>query len=411
MAPHREGALLAEARARGREEGPQGPGGLGERLPAHHQQQAADQDAGRPRRASSCACPEGKWRVKMFQAYGANPSPMKFSEVFTALQTGVMDGAGESVHADLLGEAAGGAEVPVAVRPRLHAGLPDRRQDQWDSLPRRRAQGPRGHGEGDAGLRLRRTRAKDDDDLLGKLKAAGMQVNDVDKDAFVAASKPIYEEFGKEVRGREGSDRPRRRARASRPHGGRDGRAAAGAPRSGALARFRARYGRVLEWVVIVLMVALAVEVTAGVVFRYVGRSLVWYDEVASVLLAWLTFYGVGARVGQARAHRLPGARRRCCRGRARRGRDIVAAGRRDRVLRAARLGRRRRSCRCCRRHAGEPAVGADERRAVGDPDLVGADHRRRGHASGRPASARRAAARPAGATLADGAALTRARR
>ena len=36
--------------------------------------------------------PEGKWRVKMFQAYGANPSPMKFSEVFVALQTGVMDG-------------------------------------------------------------------------------------------------------------------------------------------------------------------------------------------------------------------------------------------------------------------------------------------------------------------------------
>src|SRR5687768_3182621 len=36
--------------------------------------------------------PEGKWRVKMFQTYGANPSPMKFSEVFTALQTGVMDG-------------------------------------------------------------------------------------------------------------------------------------------------------------------------------------------------------------------------------------------------------------------------------------------------------------------------------
>ena len=36
--------------------------------------------------------PGGKWRVKMFQAYGANPSPMKFSEVFAALQTGVMDG-------------------------------------------------------------------------------------------------------------------------------------------------------------------------------------------------------------------------------------------------------------------------------------------------------------------------------
>jgi TRAP-type C4-dicarboxylate transport system permease small subunit len=39
-------------------------------------------------------------------------------------------------------------------------------------------------------------------------------------------------------------------------------------------------------------MVALAAEVTAGVVFRYSGHSLVWYDEVATILLAWVTFYG-----------------------------------------------------------------------------------------------------------------------
>ena len=45
------------------------------------------------------------------------------------------------------------------------------------------------------------TAAKDETELLGKLKQAGMQVNDVDKDAFVAASKSIYEEFGKEVAG------------------------------------------------------------------------------------------------------------------------------------------------------------------------------------------------------------------
>lgn len=40
------------------------------------------------------------------------------------------------------------------------------------------------------------------------------------------------------------------------------------------------------------LMVALAVVVTAGVVFRYSGSALVWYDEVASILLAWVTYYG-----------------------------------------------------------------------------------------------------------------------
>src|SRR5687768_12534269 len=42
----------------------------------------------------------------------------------------------------------------------------------------------------------------------------------------------------------------------------------------------------------IVLMITLAVEVTAGVIFRYSGHSLVWYDEVATILLAWVTFYG-----------------------------------------------------------------------------------------------------------------------
>jgi len=61
---------------------------------------------------------------------------------------------------------------------------------------------------------------------------------------------------------------------------------------AGPLQRLRQRYGLLLEWVVMVLMVALAVEVTLGIVYRTLGQSLVWYDEVASVLLAWLTFYG-----------------------------------------------------------------------------------------------------------------------
>lgn len=66
--------------------------------------------------------------------------------------------------------------------------------------------------------------------------------------------------------------------------------------------RFRGRYGLVLEWVVMFLVVALAVEVTLGIVFRMIGHSLVWYDEVASVMLAWLTFYG-SALASVKRAH------------------------------------------------------------------------------------------------------------
>jgi TRAP-type C4-dicarboxylate transport system permease small subunit len=69
-----------------------------------------------------------------------------------------------------------------------------------------------------------------------------------------------------------------------------------------ALKRFRTRYGLLLEWVVSALMVILFLEVTIGVVFRAVGASLIWYDEIASVLLAWLTFYG-SALASVKRAH------------------------------------------------------------------------------------------------------------
>ena len=68
------------------------------------------------------------------------------------------------------------------------------------------------------------------------------------------------------------------------------------------LDRIRVAYEIVLEWVVIALMTILAVEVTAGIVYRTLGASLVWYDEVASILLAWLTFYG-SALASVKRAH------------------------------------------------------------------------------------------------------------
>ena len=77
---------------------------------------------------------------------------------------------------------------------------------------------------------------------------------------------------------------------------------AAEAPLAVSLRRFRSRYGLLLEWVVVGLMVALAAEVTLGVVFRSSGHSLAWYDEVASILLAWLTFYG-SALASVQRAH------------------------------------------------------------------------------------------------------------
>ena len=55
---------------------------------------------------------------------------------------------------------------------------------------------------------------------------------------------------------------------------------------------WRRRVERLFEWISVALMGVLAVEVLLGIVFRAARRPLAWYDEVASVLLAWLTYYG-----------------------------------------------------------------------------------------------------------------------
>jgi len=58
--------------------------------------------------------------------------------------------------------------------------------------------------------------------------------------------------------------------------------------------------GRLFRWLmalvevwVMVLLVAMTLLVTVAVFYRYVlDSSLIWYDEFASYLLVWLTFYG-----------------------------------------------------------------------------------------------------------------------
>jgi TRAP-type transport system periplasmic protein len=144
--------------------------------------------------------PEGKWRLKMFQAYGANPSPMKLSEVFTALSTGVMDGEENPLtqiysqkfqevqtYLSLTGHVYTPAFVVVGAR-RWATLPPDVRKILEDTARETQAF-------------VYAQAKKDDDELQAKFVAAGMKVNQADKDAFIAASKTIYDEFGQEVPG------------------------------------------------------------------------------------------------------------------------------------------------------------------------------------------------------------------
>jgi len=64
----------------------------------------------------------------------------------------------------------------------------------------------------------------------------------------------------------------------------------------------RALFERLLETITVFLIISLAVVVVLGVIYRWSGASLSWYDEIASVQLAWLTYYGASL-AAMKRAH------------------------------------------------------------------------------------------------------------
>jgi len=141
--------------------------------------------------------PKSTWRVKMFSEWGANPTPMSFSEVFVALQTGVIDGQ-ENPYTNIY--AAKLNEVQKYLSVTGHVYTPSyltTGASQWEKLP------------ADVRQILEKT-AVDvqgwmyatgamDDMILRETLAESMEVNVADRAAFVEASKPIYAEFAEEV--------------------------------------------------------------------------------------------------------------------------------------------------------------------------------------------------------------------
>ncbi|HEX6691774.1 MAG TPA: TRAP transporter substrate-binding protein [Burkholderiales bacterium] len=143
--------------------------------------------------------PGGVWRVKMFQAYGANPSPMPFAEVYSALASGVMDGQ-ENPFSQISSakfhevqkflSLTGHVYTPafLIVSEDFWKKLPKDQQDAISRIARETGDFARAEGE-----RL-------DRELQSKL-APPMKSNDPDKEAFIKASAGVYEEFGKQVSG------------------------------------------------------------------------------------------------------------------------------------------------------------------------------------------------------------------
>jgi tripartite ATP-independent transporter DctP family solute receptor len=141
--------------------------------------------------------PGGVWRVKMFKAYGANPSPMEFKEVFVALQTGVMDGQ-ENPLIQIYSARLHEVQKYLSMTGHVYTPAYVTAGASWQRLPE------------DVRKTLETTAMevepwvlqlaeKLDNELADKMKQAGIAINQADKAAFVNASKAIYEEFAKEV--------------------------------------------------------------------------------------------------------------------------------------------------------------------------------------------------------------------
>ena len=142
--------------------------------------------------------PKSVWRVKMFKAYGANPTPLSFSEVFVALQTGTFDG-----QENPLAQIASGKfqEVQKYLSMTGHVYTPAYvtvSTQHWSKLPADVREILESTAKETQDY-VYKTAAKMEIDLLEQLKQGGIKVNDADKTAFIKASAPIYEEFGSSV--------------------------------------------------------------------------------------------------------------------------------------------------------------------------------------------------------------------
>lgn len=143
--------------------------------------------------------PAGVWRVKMFRAYGASPTPMAFAEVFSALQTGVMD-AQENPFPQIWGAKFYEVQKYLSLTGHVYTpAYPVVGEKFWQGLPKD-IQATIEKIALEMGDIARAEGARMDKELQDKMTKY-LNINEVDKEAFIKASKPVYDEFAQKVPG------------------------------------------------------------------------------------------------------------------------------------------------------------------------------------------------------------------
>ena len=142
--------------------------------------------------------PRGVWRVKLFQALGANPTPMALSEVFVGLQTRVIDGQ-ENPLAQIVASRL--QEVQSYLSLTRHVYTPAYVTvgvNRWNQLPEDVRQILTETAR-EVQSYVYETAARMDVEFLEVVRQAGVAINEPDYASFEAASRTIYEEFADSV--------------------------------------------------------------------------------------------------------------------------------------------------------------------------------------------------------------------
>ena len=144
--------------------------------------------------------PKSVWRVKMFKSYGANPSPLSFSELFIALQTGTFDGQ-ENPFAQIASAKLNEVQKYLSLTGHVYTpAYVTVSKKHWAELPADVRQTLEETARETQAFVYKKA-AELEVDLLAQLKSGGMKVNTANKQAFVDASDAIYKEYGASVSG------------------------------------------------------------------------------------------------------------------------------------------------------------------------------------------------------------------
>lgn len=133
--------------------------------------------------------------VDMMSALGANATPMPYGEVYSSIQTGVIDGAENNFPSY---DSSGHAEVAKYFTLDQHLILPELvavSKTSWDKLSPEDQEIMRTAAKNSAVLQ-RKLWADQEKASEDKVIAAGAEViKDVDKTAFIEAMAPVYEKY------------------------------------------------------------------------------------------------------------------------------------------------------------------------------------------------------------------------